>query len=371
MEFDNKDKRHGKQINQKLKSLLVWNYLCRNTDENHFASAQTIVDYLKENGIFAERRSIYTDVEQLNVVLYMIENDCSLEEAEEDLGFDEEASIIKYQPKKGYFIKHQNYDFDTIRLLAESVYSARFVDDAQMGQLIEVITNLVSSFEAEKIEHSVLNIDHTRTANTQTFFSVGEINQAMSTKLEGQPHAPEKISFKYLKYSINDMKQTVAKRGGEEFIVSPYKLIISDGNYYLRCFEDKSQKMKTFRVDRMKDVKRLGLPRDGKEESSAEDYKSYTKRVFSMFGGEKTYVKLLFINSLLDAVIERFGNDKLKYHKVDEHHFSVLTEVEISPQFFSWLCGFGSSVQILEPQSVKEEYLKHLQGIIQKYSKEK
>ena len=84
----------------------------------------------------------------------------------------------------------------------------------------------------------------------------------------------------------------------------------------------------------MKDVEGLGIPRDGEKEYAAIDLKTYTKRVFSMFGGKDTSVTIRFINPLLDAVVERFGTDKgtVLYNRVDEHHFTVTTPVEISDQ---------------------------------------
>ena len=57
---------HGKKPNQKLKPYVVLQYLLKYTDENNVASALTIIEYLKECGIYAERRSIYRDIEDIN-----------------------------------------------------------------------------------------------------------------------------------------------------------------------------------------------------------------------------------------------------------------------------------------------------------------
>lgn len=132
----------------------------------------------------------------------------------------------------------------------------------------------------------------------------------MSLRLDGQAHIPEKISFHYLKYSINDVGQQVERRRGRKYIVSPYKLLINDGNYYLLAFDDEKKDMRTYRVDRMKDVRFTSEPREGREAFAAIDLKTYTKRVFSMFGGKQERVVIRFINPLLDAVVDRFGNDK-------------------------------------------------------------
>lgn len=362
---------HGKKENQKLKPLLVLMYLMRNTDENHFATGKEIAAYLIENDIWAERRSIYSDIDQINKVLYMIENQCSLSDAIEELAEadDFEKPVIYDEHHKGYRLKHQNYEFDDVRLLVESIYAAKFIDQRASDTIIDIACRMVSEHQAEKLRHEVLNIDHIKTENQDVFFNVTKINEAMSTKVDGQKHEPEKIRFNYMKYSINDMKQSISKRGGEKITVSPYQLIISDGNYYLRCFDDRAQAMRTYRVDRMSKIELTGQPREGKEAAAAEDYKSYMQRVFSMFGGEKTFVALRFTASLLDTVIDKFGKDKSKYTKIDEHHFEIRTAVEISPQFFSWICGFGTKVEILDPKNVRDQYVDYIKSIVKKYEK--
>ena len=44
--------------------------------------------------------------------------------------------------------------------------------------------------------------------------------------------------------------------------------------------------MRTYRVDRMKDIRFTGETRDGDEVFKQIDLKTYTKQAFSMYGGE-------------------------------------------------------------------------------------
>ena len=58
----------------------------------------------------------------------------------------------------------------------------------------------------------------------------------------------------------------------------------------------------------------------------------------------------------------------------DMTSFRVQTEVSASPTFFSWVFGFNGMVQILAPESVKEQYRQMIaqadEGIQQKENKE-
>ena len=66
---------HGRKANQKMKPYLVMEYLMRNTDENHAAPADAIVEYLTDDlGIDAERHSIYRDIDEINKALWLLEN---------------------------------------------------------------------------------------------------------------------------------------------------------------------------------------------------------------------------------------------------------------------------------------------------------
>ena len=113
----------------------------------------------------------------------------------------------------------------------------------------------------------------------------------------------------------------------------------------------------------MKNVSFTGEPREGQEEFEKIDLKSYTQRVFSMYGGEKKRVTLRFINPLLDTAIERFGTKDVIYSKVDDTHFSVTAQVEISNQFFGWILGFGNKVKLLAPNDVADQFRAYLDKI--------
>lgn len=362
--------RHGRQPHQKLKPYIILQYLLRKTDENHYASAFDLAAHLEGCGINADRRSIYRDIEEINTVAYMLENDTDIDEAEEAIAADEDGfdKLVLYdKKKKGFYVRQQKYDVNDIRLLAECVYSAKFLAEGQAKRLADVVCDFVSEYQADTIRHDALLTDRVKTNNKNVVFNISIINEAMSKTLDGKKHVPEKISFKYLKSSISDVSQQVERRKGEYYIVSPYKLLINDGNYYLLAFDDDSQEMRTYRVDRMKGVERMDEPRDGAEAFAAVDLRDYTKRTFSMFGGKTERVRMRFINPLLDTVIDRFGTAGVSYSRSDKDHFTVAADVDISDQFFGWLLGFGKRVKLLEPQRVVDQFSAYLDKIREMY----
>ena len=357
----------GKRLNQKLKPYVVLQYLLKNTDENMVSSAQDIVAYLEECGIDAERRSVYRDIKDINLIALMLEEDCTVEEAKEMLEDDEddELKIIVYDPhRKGFYVRQRHYDQNDIRLLAECVYAAKFVTEGQAKRLVDVVCGFVSERQAERIKHNAFLVDRIKTENKSVLNNISVINDAMSLRIDGVAHKPEKIRFKYLKYAIEDVSKQVERRSGADYVVSPYQLLINDGNYYLLAYDRK--KIRTYRVDRMKGVSFTREPREGQEEFDKIDVRTYAQRVFSMYSGKKKRVTIRFINMLLDVAVERFGTKDAQYSAVDDKHFTVTAEVEISDLFFGWLLSFGRRVKILYPSDVLEDfraYIEKMRGL--------
>ena len=113
-------------------------------------------------------------------------------------------------------------------------------------------------------------------------------------------------------------------------------------------------KVINFRVDRIASKPEI-LDKDIIPMPDDFDIENYTKEVFFMFSGEKVLVDLRCDNSLMKTMVDRFGEDvtTLAY---DMTSFRVQTEVSASPTFFGWVFGFNGKVQILAPESVKEQY---------------
>lgn len=334
----------SKSENQKLKILYIAKYFLENSDENHPTTANDILDYLRDDcGIEAERKSIYRDIALLK---------------------DEYGMDIESKQGGKYRLLSRQFEFDDLHLLAECVYAAKFISVSKSKDLINTISELCSTHQAELLKKDVFLCDRVKSIQKGTLNIISTINAAMAKRVDGKPHTPQKISFKYLTYSIKDVTKQKEKGNGSIYKVSPFQLLINDGNYYLLAFDDNRQAMRTYRIDRMKQVQLVDEEREGAKEFAAVDMSSYTKRVFSMFGGEKEMVSIRFINPLLDAVIDRFGTGAGVYYRPDdEQHFIVRTEIEISPQFFGWVCGFGKEAKIVSPAPIAEQFHNYIKDI--------
>ena len=338
----------AKSENQKVKTLFVAKFFLENSDENHPVTAGDITDYLKnECGIESERRAIYRDIAALRDVF----------------GMD-----IDGGQGGRYRLLSRQFEFEDLRLLAECVHATKFISAEKAKELVCTIGQFCSSYQSEELEREVFLCDRVKTTRKDILLLIGIIHAAMADKENGKPKSPQKISFKYLKYTIQNKNTQVERHRGATYKVSPYKLLINEGNYYLLAYDDKSQDMRTYRIDRMKEVTALDEPREGAEAFDAIDIETYTRRVFSMFGGEQKRVSIHFDSPLLDTAIERFGMAPDVFYRPDgEQHFVVTADVEISDQFFSWVCGFRERATIINPPDVVADMKKFLKDIAGRY----
>ena len=355
------NKHGGRRENHKYKALLVAQVLLKRTDEDHAIKTSEIVEYLKEYGIKSEAHSIQRDIKMLNQI-FEIDNKPDLEvEERERLNY-----YIEYDKSQhGYKISNRPYDFDELKLLAECIHSAKFISEKQSKDLLETVYSLCSEHQEKEIKKKVYLVGRAKgkTRNDKVMKSIKIINDAINNDWQ--------IEFQYMKYTIQDRATQVSKRNGEMYRYSPYALLINEGNYYMIASDIRGKKLYHFRVDRMRKVEKVYEERTGKDLYKNFDIENYTHRAFSMFGGEEMDIKLQFDNKLLDTVIERFGTGSdVYYGYVDDKHFIISTKVEVSSQFYSWLCGFGTMVKIISPQKAVEGYTDYLKEIADSYKVE-
>ena len=375
MAEEKKLKGKGRKDNQRMKAYLVYEYLMQNTDANHVATGKAIAAYLKECGIAAERRSIYKDIEEINRAVLMTTRDVygipkadTIEAADKLLKDDRQKTIIYDEHRKGYYVRKRHYKLDDIRILAECVYAAKFIDEKRAKRLVNVVCDLTSEHHAKGIRRDALLLDRVKTENVAIYDIVNIISAAMSRTRGKKIHTPEKVKFKYLSYTLQGSMKRTERRKGEWYVVSPYKLLISDGNYYLMGYDDKTHKMMNYRVDRMKDVELTGEPLSGADKFEALSIESYLQEHFGMFHGKMEHVKIRAQNWLLDTFVDRFGTRDVIYAKDDDQYFTIVAKVAVSDQFYAWLFGLGNKVQIVSPSRVAEDYKKHLEKTIALYS---
>ena len=324
----------AKYPRQKLKLFYLRDFLLRNSDEEHLVTIKDMIAHLASHDISAERKSLYSDLSLL-----------------QDYGMD----IVR--TPKGYYVGSRAFELPELKLLVDSVQSSKFITHKKTGTLIHKLESLASVHEAKQLNRQVFVMNRIKSMNESIYYNVDAIHNGIAQQRQ--------IQFHYFEYNLK--KEQVFRKQGAWYQVSPYALTWDDENYYMVAYDAAAEQIKHYRVDKMTDITMTDAPRVGAEAFDALDMGVYAKKVFGMFSGQERPVKLRVANHLVGAMLDRFGKE-ISIVPDGDDHFTLLVNVIISPQFFGWTCAFGSDIEILEPASVQEQFLAHLDSIRAQYT---
>lgn len=119
------------------------------------------------------------------------------------------------------------------------------------------------------------------------------------------------------------------------------QLVYSEGYYYLVAFNEKHDGFANYRVDRMDRIEVLEEPAAKNERIATFDPCELESRAFGMYAGEPVPMTLLVDESVMGAVIDRFGKDVESCPAGRGLGARVRPVVMKSPVLFGWLAQFG------------------------------
>jgi len=326
-----------KSDRQKLKMLYLMKILSEETDEDHPISMSALLERLSLEGISAERKSIYSDLECLQT-------------------FGLDIAFNSSRTSGGYFMASREFELPELKLLVDAVLASKFITENKSRVLISKIEKMASSQESLQLRRSLYNTGRIKNENESIYYCV----DAVQTAIQGN----KKIKFQYMKWSLD--KKLIPKNNGEKYLVSPWALLWNDENYYLIGYDETAGILKHFRVDKMGEVELQEEGRTGKELYGTCDLNTYSARTFGMYRGREEIVTIQCKNNLAGVILDRFGKEVI-LQKADQDHFAVHVKVALSGQFYGWMTGIGAEAEIIAPKEVREEYSKYLSCILEKY----
>lgn len=309
--------------NQKVKLLVLKEIFERKTDEEHQLTINEIIDELEKNGINAERKSLYRDIELLK-----------------DYGLDICSQRAKHY---SYYLAQRSFETVELKLLSDAVAASKFIPKRQSTRIVKKLGMLTNEYNEDRLNRQLYTEKSSKEETSSIYYNIDAIYNAIDDDC--------RISFKYFDY--NEKKQKVFRRDGGSYIMSPWALVWNDGMYYLVGYDSDSEIIRHFRVDKMDSTAPVSEKRDGKRAFRDFDMDSYTKSHFGMFGGKERTVEMLCHNSLANIIIDRFGKNAVRFYEADSEHFNVNVQVVISPVFLSWAMGFGEKLVIKAPADVR------------------
>ena len=311
--------------NQKLKMLYLVKILSEETDDRHSLTIQDLVSKLAEYGVNADRKTLYQDLEELR-----------------SFGMD---IITAHTGHNFYYsLGSREFELPELKLLVDSVQSAKFITNRKSSDLIRKLSGLASRHEAKYLQRQVVISGRVKTMNESIYYNVDKIHAAIGED--------SRIRFKYFQWNVR--KEPELRKDGAWYLVSPWALLWENEKYYMVAYDAADHKIKHYRVDKMLKISVTGENREGKEEFKEFDPAGYSRSLFGMFGGEEIRVTLEARNDMIGVLSDRFGKD-LPITRINEDTFHTNVEIAVSRQFLGWIMALGDGIRIIGPDAVVEQ----------------
>ena len=318
-------------------AIYILNVLKKYSDEEHFLSIAEIKRKVKEiYNVEIDPRTIRRNI---NLLKYKLEYDIS---TREDNG-------------KGYYItKNPETDFEAgeIRAIIDNFSYASFIAPTIEKSIIKKCKNLQNVYENNKLKNYKVFANDNKTENMEVIKNIEDISFAIQNL--------NKIEFEYWKYDISDkLKKVIVGKPK----VTPYALVYKKQEFYLIAIKEGNDNFYHYRLDRIKNIKQLDEKRTITKTST--EIQEFAESTVEMFGGNKTEIEAICYMYLLDDVFDRFGKN-ITVIKVDDERFKITVDAN-DMGFKLWALRNLDGVEVIKPQSLREEIKKILQEAIKIY----
>ena len=325
---------------QKIKLLKLYEFLRKETDEDHPISRVDLCKKLNEMGISSNVRTLSLDIETLTSNGYEI------------------MSFLR-DKEKFYYVPERELTVPEIKILLDAVQAASFVTEKKTAELIEKVASLGGSHRAELLKENMVCFNTRKHTNEAILYTVDSIEDAIIRK--------KKIAFNYFHLNENAEREYVktATEKKKRYYIEPVALIFNEDNYYLMGYSKRHPgTTASYRIDRMDHVEVVEESVLSDEAISMIDtVADFTEQAFKMFGGELVDVVIQFDKSLIGPVFDKFG-ESTPMMLVSDATCAATVHIRISPTFFGWLAQFGNRMRVLSPDNVVAQYQDHINGIV-------
>ena len=164
-----------KGTNQKLKLFYLLKIMLEKTDEDHRLTVNEILAELEKYDVTAERKTIYKDMEALEVMDIEIES--------------EKEGRSNY-----YHVTNRPFELPELKLLVDAIQSSKFITEKKSNELIKKLENLVSKYEARELQRQVYVSGRIKTMNESIYYNVDAIHTAIAEN--------KKIIFQYFQWNV-------------------------------------------------------------------------------------------------------------------------------------------------------------------------
>jgi predicted DNA-binding transcriptional regulator YafY len=189
------------------------------------------------------------------------------------------------------------------------------------------------------------------------------IAETASPKFQGQrDYAVKKELLKELRRALLyqyriDLSYTPARRETETYRFDPYTLLFYEGALYLGGYAHNRKALRLFLVDRIEQLTVLDDRFEVPEDFSAGDL---TGSAFGLIDERQQTIKVRFGTEIGHLIRERTWHPSQEMLEESDGSLVLTFEASGEKEILAWLYSYLPHVQILEPEELKDVFLKGL-----------
>lgn len=369
----------------------IMEYLKRNTDRDHPTTQQkmrndSISEYIGHKETFnrlikdmAFSMNSSGDeilpVKDWKIVFDDFKNEYDLDNYNPNDDIDEDDSNLSMHIRNLYY--NRTFSYDEIDRIIEGILSSKTLDTKSAKDLIEKIENTLTTKFYKKVSRNICKVHEPNLMDRETLRdNLLTIQEAIDNK--------KKITFMFNGYSCE--KDLIPIRENKD-IVSPYYIVANSGKYYLlACKEIKTadktiKNMSIWRIDLMTEIEIPNFDRETGEggydvlpKREVENLPIEWDDNFQLEHLNMSFDKPVDITLKITTLNDRKGADYTFLHDWFGDNFRVVTDkkdivtVRCSPYAMThWALQYSDRVEVLEPQELRNEIVKKIKALSEKY----
>lgn len=314
----------------------IYEYLCRYTDETRGVTIKEIQNYLSRSGNMKDvsALTVRRDIDRLSAM----GNDIRKENGAHNTA--------------RYSLVNKGFTFNEIRFIVDSISINKFLSSNQKQRLIKKFEGMCSEKEVRQLI-SRISLNGRNLPNLDLLENLERVHNIISNR--------QKIDFEYGKSNSRGELEYYSKKRN----MIPVKVIYFDDRFYLKCMNAETEQMRTYRIDRMKNI------RAGEKTRKMPKLPKYDGVVLDMFEPEYfENVTLKVKRFLLDDMLEQFGNyARVREISGEPECVMVCAKIGISDSFYRWAMKYGKNIEIISPESIRNKFCEELGKIFEIYEK--
>lgn len=322
--------------------LMILQILKEYSDENHRLTQQQIMKYMKNNyDVDCDRRTVKSYVEKL-----------------QNMETDLNIKVHIDENKRGYYIE-QLFNDAELRMMIDSVLCSKNLSTDQSASIIGKLKVLGNKYFSPMVNHVHNLAEMHHGSSNEIIEAVGCLNEAISRR--------KKVSFIYNSYN---QKFELKPRRKERYVVNPYQLVVANGFYYLIGNYDQYDDISHYRIDKISRI-RIHDDQPVKPETRVKGMehglnlpKHMAEHIY-MYSGESIQAQIEVPKDMMNELVDWFGKD---FHVISNNKGRMVIRVSCNRQaLFYWILQYGPFVELLAPESLRNEIKDQLHEMYMKY----